>query len=197
MYFPCQRPYFRPFSRFAVLFHRSVGKSSPRAGNGHATVRAAAKSFRVNPAFDTEEAISALGVGEALVSVLDDEGIPTMVERAFILPPRSSMSAATASELQSTLRGNPLKDKYGDVQDRESAYEILSEATQEKIEAAEAAAKEKERKAKEKEEEKAKKERERKFNKSIIGKVANSAVNTIGREVGRKLVRGLLDTLLK
>ena len=165
--------------------------------NDQKDVRAAARSFRANPAFDTEEAISALAVGEALVSVLDDDGIPTMVERAFILPPRSSMSAATDAEIRSAVNASPLKDTYAAAQDRESAYEILSEAAQEQAEAIQKAAKEKERKAREKEEEKAKKERERKFNKSIIGKVANSAVNTIGREVGRKLVRGLLDTLLK
>ena len=169
-------------------------------------VKAAAKSFRENPAFDTEEAIMALGVGEALVSVLDADGIPTVVERANILPPRSSMAAVEGYAIQSAIDASPLKEKYGTTVDEESAYEILKgeaeEAAEEARQAAEALKAEKERKeqekirkAQEKEEERKKKEKERKFKNSIVGKVANSAVNTIGREVGRSLIRGILGSL--
>ena len=176
--------------------------------NDQKYVRAAAKSFRENPAFDTEEAIQALAVGEALVSVLDDDGIPGIVERANVLPPRSSMSAVEGYAIQSVIDSSSLKGKYGTSEDRESAYEILQgeaeEAAQEAQEAAEAVAAEKERKEQEKiakekakQEEKERKEKERKRKNSFLGKVTSSAVNTIGREVGRRLVRGVLDTLLK
>ena len=169
-------------------------------------VRAAANSFRANPAFETEEAILNLAVGEALVSLLDQNGIPGIVQRANILPPRSSMAAVEAYAIQDNIDASPLKEKYGTVVDEESAYEILKGEAEEKAEAereaAEALQAEKERKeqekakkAQEKEEERKRKEKERKFKNSFVGKVTNSAVNTIGREVGRKLVRGILGSL--
>ena len=112
-------------------------------------LRAAANSFRANPAFDTEETLQALGTGEALVSVLDEKGVPSIVERANILPPRSSMKAVEAVTLQANVLASPLKEKYGTVEDRVSAYEKLNEQR----EAAEKAA-QKEREKAEKEKEK-------------------------------------------
>ena len=169
-------------------------------------VRAAANSFRANPAFDTQEAILNLAVGEALVSLLDKEGIPGIVQRANILPPHSSMAAVEAYTIQSHVDASPFREKYGTVVDEESAYEILRGEAEEKAEAEREAAealqaekdrkeREKIRKAEEKEEERKRKEKERKFKNSFVGKVTNSAVNTIGREVGRKLVRGILGSL--
>ena len=129
-----------------------------------------------------------------------------VVQRANILPPHSSMAAVEAFTIQSVIDSNPLKEKYGTTVDEESAYEILKgeaeEAAEEARLAAEALKAEKERKeqekirkAEEKEAERQRKEKERKFKNSIVGKVANSAVNTIGREVGRSLVRGILGSL--
>ena len=163
-------------------------------------LRAAANSFRANPAFDTEETLQALGTGEALVSVLDEKGVPSIVERANILPPRSSMKAVEAVTLQANVLASPLKEKYGTVEDRVSAYEKLNEQR----EAAEKAA-QKEREKAEKEKEKAEKEKKKSSAKKSSGrkkqsafeKTINSAANTIGREVGKKLIRGLFDTLLK
>jgi DNA helicase HerA-like ATPase len=171
-------------------------------------VRAAANSFRANPAFDTEEAILALGVGEALVSLLDADGIPGIVERANILPPKSSMKAVDAVTLQAHILACPLKDKYAVTEDRESAYEKLTQQqeAEEKAEAeeqariekekAEAAA-EKEREKKEKEKEKAKRSKSSSKKSSVLSKTLSSAANTIGREVGKKIVRGLFDTFFK
>jgi len=166
-------------------------------------LRAAADSFRVNPAFDTEEVLQALGTGEALVSVLDENGVPSIVERANILPPRSSMNAVDAVTLQSHVLSNPMKEKYGTVEDRISAYEKLKEqrdepekAAQEEKAKAEKEKAEKEKAAQEKKKSSTKKTSTRKTQ-SIFQKTINSAANTIGREVGRKLIRGLFDTLLK
>jgi len=111
-------------------------------------LKAAADSFRENPAFDTSEAIQALGVGEALVSVLDEDGIPTVVEKANILPPKSSMNAVDAIMLQSVILASELRDKYADEKDSESAYELLNKEREEEAEAEKKAAEEK---AKEKE----------------------------------------------
>lgn len=162
-------------------------------------VRAAAQSFRANPAFDTAEAIQAVGTGEALVSVLDADGVPGIVDRAFILPPKSAMKAVSADVLQCVIDGSLVQSKYERTVDRESAYEILTEAAEE---AAEEAAREQEEAEKQKEKEKKEKEKAKKKTSSrkktsLISKAASSTANTIGREIGKKIVRGLFDTFLK
>ena len=169
--------------------------------NDQKYIRAAAQSFRENPAFDTEEAIQALATGEALVSVLDEDGIPTMVEKANILPPRSSMKAVDAVTLQATVLACPLRDKYLNEVDEESAFEVLTEEAAQKEEEAQKALEEKEkeaeRKAIQKQAEKEAKEKEKRRKNNVLTKAANSAANTIGREIGKKVIRGLLNTLLK
>ena len=161
-------------------------------------LRSAASSFRANPAFDTQEVLQALGTGEALVSVLDEKGVPSIVERANILPPHSSMSAVEAVTLQAHILASPLKEKYGTLEDRESAYEKLQQQ-REAEEKAEQEAKEKAEKeaAKEKKKTAAAKKSSGRKKQSAFEKTINSAANTIGREVGKKLIRGLFDTLLK
>ena len=112
-------------------------------------IRAAAAAFRVNPEFDSETALKELGVGEALVSFLDETGIPTIVERAKILPPQSLMGAAEPEEVQRLIASDEFDIKYRSSVDRESAYEILIRANEElearRREEAEAAAAEKQR----------------------------------------------------
>ncbi len=161
-------------------------------------LRAAANSFRSNPKFDTEEELTLLGTGEALVSVLDLKGIPTIVEKANILPPSSSMDAASEADVTFAIKQSPLFGKYEKTEDKESAYEKITEIREEEQKAAEKAAKEEE-KAKEKakkEKEKAKKKSSSATKKatSAFTKTVNSAANTIGREVGKKIVRGIFDT---
>ena len=169
--------------------------------NDQKYIRAAAKSFRENPAFDTEEAIQALATGEALVSVLDEEGIPSMVEKANILPPRSSMKAVAAATLQANVLACPLREKYLNEQDEESAYEVLTQEQEAKEEAERLALEEKqkeaERKAEEKQKEKEAKEREKRIKNNPIVKIAKSSIHSVGREYGKKLIRGLLGTFLK
>ena len=109
--------------------------------------KAAAQSFRENPDFDTYEAITQLATGEALVSVLDEEGIPTVVQRCTILPPQSQMGALEDVIRQDEMVNNLLYAKYTEEIDRESAYEILKKKVlaEEEAEAAEAAEKEAEK----------------------------------------------------
>ncbi|MBQ3500260.1 MAG: DUF853 family protein [Oscillospiraceae bacterium] len=162
-------------------------------------LRAAANSFRQNPNFDTEDALVALGTGEALVSVLDEKGVPTIVEKANILPPKSSMDAASDADVQAAIKASPLFGKYEETKDEESAYEKITEQQEKEAE--------EEKKAAEKEEkEKAKKEKEKSKKKTsstgkkatnAFNKTMNSAANTIGREVGKKIVRGIFDTFFK
>ena len=157
-------------------------------------LNAAAKSFRINPAFRTVDAIQELGTGEALVSVLDEKGVPTMVERANILPPRSSMSAVDSSVLQGIVKSSSYYNKYSSELDRESAYEIITEEN-EVLEKQEAEEEKKQEKAKAKKTT-AKKKTTRKKS-TVLEKTINSTANSIGREIGRQIVRGIFNNFLK
>ncbi|MBQ2650432.1 MAG: DUF853 family protein [Clostridia bacterium] len=170
--------------------------------NDQKALRAAARSFRENESFNSEEVLQALGTGEALVSVLDEKGVPTIVDKAAILPPHSSMAALDPTMLQANILACPLKEKYGNTIDRKSAYEDLQAKAEAdakaEAEAAEEAAREKEREEKQKAKEKAKKKTSSGRKKtSAFEKTINTAANTIGRELGKKFVRGLFDILKK
>jgi len=89
-------------------------------------VKTAARTLRQNPAIDTERAITELAVGEALVSMLDAKGSPTVVDRAWILPPASRIGPLTAAERQAVIAGSALAGHYEQLVDRESAYEKLA-----------------------------------------------------------------------
>lgn len=107
--------------------------------------KAAAQSFRENPEFDTFEVLTQLGIGEALISVLDEEGIPTIVKRCNILPPQSRMGVLEDEVRKIQITDNLLYTKYAQAIDRESAYEVLEkrvlmEDEQERKEAEEAEA---------------------------------------------------------
>lgn len=101
-------------------------------------VKAACEGFRVNPAFDTREALLEIGTGEALVSFLDEKGIPSIVEKARILPPQSLMGAADENRVNQVILTSEFELKYRDEVDRRSAYEIIMEAAG-KLDPAEAA----------------------------------------------------------
>jgi DNA helicase HerA-like ATPase len=88
-------------------------------------VRAAAETFRQNPELDVETAITELGVGEALISFLDEKGHPGIVERAFVVPPRSRMGLITAPERQAIVQSSLVWGHYERAVDRHSAYEML------------------------------------------------------------------------
>ena len=160
-------------------------------------LRAAAQSFRENKSFDTEEALQALGVGEALVSVLDEKGVPTIVQKANILPPHSSMNAVAEDVIRQNIAENPLNRKYAREEDRESAYEVLQEEAEEAREEAEKEAKKAAREAEKKSTKKTstKKKSTTRKTKSAFDKAVSSAANTVGRELGKQLVRGILGNL--
>lgn len=119
------------------------------------SIKAAADSFRENPAFDTAEAIKNLGTGEAVVSFLQEDGTPGMAQMAYILPPQSSLGTISEEERADNIRNSMLYSKYAEAVDPDSAFEFLERrgvelAEQKAQEEREAlAAKEAERKAKE------------------------------------------------
>jgi uncharacterized protein len=93
------------------------------------SVKVAAETFRTNPKFDTVTVLTQLGVGEALVSLLDAKGQPSVVERAFIVPPRSQIGPISLEQRQKLLRDSVVTGVYEQLIDRQSAYEHLREAT--------------------------------------------------------------------
>ncbi len=97
-------------------------------------VKAAATTFRANPAFDTEKAIMELGTGEALVSTLDEKGQPTIVQKTLVRPPNSRVGPITDAELKAVMRASPVAGVYDETVDRESASEILQKRTAEEAE---------------------------------------------------------------
>ncbi len=163
--------------------------------------KAAAASFRANPDFDTYEVLTSLGTGEALISVLDEKGIPGIVKQCRILPPQSMMGPITDEEKQKEIVMNNLYLKYQDAVDRDSAYEFFQRMEKEEVirkqqdAEAQAAAKEQaaaakaEEKARLAEEKKRLKEEERleREAKNRRKQVASTAAGTIGRELGNAI----------
>jgi len=103
-------------------------------------VRAAAETFRVNPKLDVEKVIGELGVGEALISTLDEKGTPTPVERALVCPPETRLDVITDAERQAAIAASGLAETYGESVDRESAHEILTGRAGERVKPDEPAA---------------------------------------------------------
>ena len=131
IYFVSQNPTDIPDSILGQLGNRVQHALRAFTPKDQKTVKAAAQSFRPNEKFSTEKVIGELGVGEALVSFLNDNGAPAVVSRAFILPPQSRVGPLSDSERLSFLQNSLLKDVYDTPLDRESAYEILKKRTEE------------------------------------------------------------------
>ncbi len=125
VYFVSQNPLDIPDSVLGQLGNRVQHALRAFTPRDQKAVKTAAETLRANPAFDAAAAITELGVGEALVSFLDEKGRPTVVERAFILPPASRIGPLDAAERQAAIKGSLLYGHYEKVEDRESAYEKL------------------------------------------------------------------------
>ena len=125
IYFVTQNPLDIPDTVLGQLGNRVQHALRAFTPRDQKAVKAAAQTLRANPRFDAETAITELGVGEALVSFLDEKGRPNVVERAFILPPASRIGPQTAEERQAVIRSSAIYGHYEKAVDRESAYEKL------------------------------------------------------------------------
>lgn len=125
VYFASQNPLDVPDIVLGQLGNRVQHALRAFTPRDQKAVRAAAETFRVNPKVNVETAITELGVGEALVSMLDEKGMPQPVERAFIVPPRSRLGATDPARQQQVIRNSVLYGHYEKAVDRESAYEML------------------------------------------------------------------------
>lgn len=143
IYFITQSPADIPDSVLAQLGNRVQHALRAYTPADQKALKAAAKSFRANPHFDTEKTIPELGTGEALVSFLDAKGAPQPVERAFILPPQSQIGPLDAAVRDGVIKRSLVYRLYSQAQDRSSAYEVLTERQRNTLDPKEVKAKEK------------------------------------------------------
>jgi DNA helicase HerA-like ATPase len=195
VYFVTQNPADVPGEVLAQLgnrVHHALRAFTPKEQK---SVKVAADSLRPNPAFDTAEIIGTLGVGEALVSTLDAKGVPSIVERTLIAPPRSRAGAITPAERQTVMAASPLAGKYDQRVDRESAYERL---TQRQAPAPAPGPVEAPRTVRAPAEPRPEPRPAPRSNRQSVGEAfAKSVVRTIGSSVGREIIRGVLGSILR
>ncbi len=198
VYFVTQNPADIPEKVLAQLGNRvqhALRAYTPQEQKG---VKAAASSFRVNPEIDTERVITELGVGEVLISTLDEKGVPTVVDRAFVVPPVGHIGPITAEARAALIANSLVAGIYEKALDRESAYEILTSRTQEKAAAdAEAKAAEEAEKeaAKQAKAERASARQPDGIVESVVKSAARSASTSIGRQIGNTIIRGVLGSI--
>lgn len=161
-------------------------------------VKTAADTFRPNPKLDAKELITTLGVGEALVSVLDEKGRPSIVEQTLICPPESRIGPLNQTERKKVRNASPVVGLYDKAVDRESAYEILHEREIElqKRQEREVAEAKKQRELEAKAKAAAKKKRSGSKRQTNSEAFMKTLIRTVSSGIGRKLVRGILGGLL-
>ncbi len=197
VFFVTQNPRDLPDSVLAQLGNRIQHALRAYTPSERKGVRAAADSFRENPAFDAEEVITDLGVGEALVSTLDEKGAPGVVQRTLVRPPSSRLGPATDEERKAEMKNSPVAGLYDEAIDRESAYEILLKREEEAAKAAEKLAKEEMDAQRELEKKKArtkkkKPTRRRSTRMTTTERAVNTATRTIARRITDYVLRGIL-----
>jgi hypothetical protein len=184
IYFITQNPLDLPETVLGQLSNRVQHALRAFTPKDQKSVKAAAETFRANPKLNVAKAITELEVGEALVSVLDEKGSPSIVERAFVYPPHSRLSPLTPEERTQWIRNSLLYGHYEKIVDRESAYEKLKAKTEQvKMEPLEEAA-QKRRAAEPKSQ-----------TEQLLGAAVKSAAHAIGSQIGRQIIRGVLGSI--
>ncbi len=189
VYFVTQNPLDIPDTVLGQLGNRVQHALRAFTPRDQKAVRAAASTFRANPAFSAVDAIKELGVGEALVSTLGGKGTPGIVERTLVRPPASRLGPATSAERTAVIEASSLGRRYDTSVDAHSAYEMLKERAEKAADAEEKASAEKGRE---------KKAAPRRSNRQgVMEAMVKSVVRSVGSSLGRKIARGILGSLLK
>ncbi|MCO6389540.1 DUF853 family protein [Aliihoeflea aestuarii] len=208
VYFVTQNPLDVPETVLAQLGNRVQHALRAYTPREQKAVKTAAETFRPNPDFDCAVAITQLGTGEALVSTLEEKGVPSMVQRTLIRPPSSRLGPLTPEERRAVIAQSPVAGQYDTAVDRESAHEMLAKQAEAKMRAEED---QRRREAEQKEvaqrprwtlPDGAEAPRERRqpapraSNRQSVAEAAmKSVVRSVGSSVGRALVRGILGSL--
>lgn len=186
IYFATQNPADIPDSVLAQLGNRIQHALRSFTAKQRKAIKLAAQTYRTNPDFKVETAITELGVGEALVSTLEKKGQPSIVQRTLIRPPYSRLGCVDEPFRKKSIKENPLHDKYAKSIDRQSAYEELKARAEEAARRAEADQRELERA----------KPAKRKSNRQTPGEAfMKSMARSIGTQVGRSIIRGILGAM--
>jgi uncharacterized protein len=198
VYFVTQNPLDIPDTVLGQLGNRIQHALRAFTPRDQKAVRAAAETFRADPKLDTAKVITELGVGEALVSLLDAAGSPTVVERALIAPPVSRMGPLTPDERAALMRGSPVSGKYDQTLERESAYEQL---TQRAAAASQSAQQQAPAGAPSpwgvpRAEGRSRREPQS-MTDMVVKSVARNVAGTIGRQIGNQIIRGILGSILR
>ena len=211
IYFCTQNPADVPDSILGQLGNRVQHALRAYTPRDQKAVAVAAETFRQNPAFDIKQVITELGVGEALVSFLDEKGTPNVVERAKILPPEGQAGPISPEERQQTMHQSLVFGRYDKMVDRESAYEILSgrlaalqqqkvEEQQQKDQEKQQKEAERQRKAAEREQAQLERQKKKEKDNSLLGSLEKMALQKAKREAVNtvfKFGRSILGSLLK
>lgn len=213
IYFITQSPLDIPENVLGQLGNRVQHALRAFTPKDQKAVKTAADTFRANPEFKVDEAITQLAVGEALISCLDEQGTPQIVEKGMVMPPYSSFSPITPDERKTLMAQSIVAGVYEQEVDRDSAYEMLqrkvSESEQQKQADALSAQQAKEQDALAKQQAKEQERLEKlqakkaekeaaaraKLTQDIVGTFAKSAARSLGGSTGQKIVRGLLGSL--
>jgi uncharacterized protein len=203
VYFISQNPLDVPDEVLGQLGNRVQHALRAFTPRDQKAVKAAAETFRANPKLDVSEAITQLGVGEALVSTLEGKGAPGIVERTLIRPPGSRIGPATVEERRNAMSASPVAGRYDQSVDRESAYEVLKrkadenlarhEEEQRRVALEQVVAQE----AKRRERLEAQERRSSGRRQSTMDAMVKSVARSVGSQIGRQIVRGILGSLLK
>jgi uncharacterized protein len=190
VYFVTQNPMDIPEAVLAQMgnrFQHALRAYTPREQKA---VQVAASTFRANPKFKTEAAITELGKGEALVSTLDAKGVPSMVERTLIRPPSSRLGPIDAAERAKMIKSSPVYGQYEEAIDRESAYEKLQGRAEQRAASAEDA---KAAKA----QTKAAGRAPAREPQSATDRFVKNAASSVGRTLGTQIARGIGNALIR
>lgn len=195
IYFVTQQPSDIPdtvLSQLGNKLQHALRAYTPKDQKG---LKAAAQAFRANPDLDAVKVLSELGTGEVLVSLLDDEGVPTMVQRAYVMPPRSYLGVADDSLRNQLISSSPLYSKYAVAIDRESAYEKLSAKVQQDVAVAAAQAQADAEAAELKKEMRG--TSTRKEPPTVVDKLISKTMTRMENKVTDTIVRGIFNQMKK
>jgi hypothetical protein len=187
VYFVTQNPLDVPEKVLGQLGNRVQHALRAFTPRDQKAVKAAAETFRANPALDVAAAITELAVGEALVSFLDEKGSPGVVERALVCPPQSQLAPITPEERQQVIRASLLAGHYEQAVDRESAFEKLKARTEEAMQ---------QEATRPQTQEAARTSREpARRSDTLVESFGKSVARAAGSAIGRQIIRGVLGSL--
>ena len=197
IFFISQNPLDIPESVLGQLANRVQHALRAFTPRDQKAVRVAAQTMRANPAFKTEQVIAELGVGEALVSVLQSDGTPSIVQRVLMSPPASRIGPASETEINSLINSSPMAGRYDKPVDRDSAFELLEKRVLKQTEEAQKLADAKQREKEEAKRLKAQTPKRGRQRQTLAEAATKTFVRSLSSRLATRVVRGLLGSIMR